>query len=322
MVHEHGGTALEVPDATRLDWTLSNVAMQLVLRGDEARRERLRRVGETLLANHPELGSSDSRLLARRWASELDLSRYVTESQDDGLVVSVAYDDEVTQGLAAGGERAAESLRIAGLTARAVAIRDGKAEPTEAAKLWREVGEAVSDGGAGEDGLYAPQDVLAAAAAAVVIAAAASGQVEDADLAGAVSLLIEGGVFFGSLAPPQLGSRGTGTDRAAGLGRGNSGSPVVHDMAWDLGADRSIATALPVLLSDPLMCARASVRRIPIPRDAGAPDEWPPASVVPALRHPRRSAPSRGRRRAQADRNCRLRAPAQLGPRLPAGDTT
>ena len=183
----------------------------------------------------------------------------MAESQDDGLVVSVAYDDEVTQGLAAGGERAAESLRIAGLTARTIAIRDGKAEPTEAARLWREAGEAVSDGTAGEDGLCAPQDVLAAAAAAVVIAAAASGQVEDADLAGAVSLLIEGGMFFGSLAPPELASRGTGTDRAAGLGRGNSGSPVVHDMAWDLGADRSIATALPVLLSDPLLCARASV---------------------------------------------------------------
>jgi hypothetical protein len=259
VAHEHGGTALEVPDANRLDRTLSNVAMQLVLRGDEARRERLRRVGETLLANHAELGSADSQLLARRWASELDLSRYVAESQDDGFVVSVAYDDEVTQGLAAGGERAAESLRIAGLTARAIAIRDGKAEPTEVARLWREAGEAVSDGGAGEDGLYAPQDVLAAAAAAVVIAAAESGQVEDADLAGAVSLLIEGGVFFGSFAPPQLGSRGTGTDRAADPGRGNSGSPVVHDMAWDLGADRSIATALPVLLSDPLLCARASV---------------------------------------------------------------
>ena len=259
VVHEHGGTALEVPDANRLDWTLSNVAMQLVLRGDEARRERLRRVGETLLANHAELGSADSQLLARRWASELDLSRYVAESQDDGFVVSVAYDNEVMHGLAAGGERAAGSLRTAGLTARAIAIRDGKAEPAEAARLWREAGEAVSDGGAGEDGLYAPQDVLAAAAAAVVIAAAASEQVEDADLAGAVSLLIEGGVFFGSLAPPQLGSRGTGTDRAAGLGRGNSSSPVVHDMAWDLGADRSIATALPVLLSDSLLCARASV---------------------------------------------------------------
>src|SRR5260370_40626940 len=95
VVHEHGGTALEVPDANRLDWTLSNVAMQLVLRGAEARRERLRRVGETLLANHPELGSSDSRLLARRWASELDLSRYVAESHAHGLVVSVPCDHEV-----------------------------------------------------------------------------------------------------------------------------------------------------------------------------------------------------------------------------------
>jgi hypothetical protein len=183
----------------------------------------------------------------------------VAESKDDGLVVSVAYDDDVTQGLAAGGDRAAESLRIAGLTVRAIAIRDGKAEPAEAVRLWREAREAVSDGGAGNDGLYAPQDVLAAAAAAVVVAAAASGQVEDADLASAASLLIEGGVFFGSLAPPQLGSQGTGTDRAIGPGRGNSDSPVIHDMAWDLGADRSIATALPVLLSDPLLCARASV---------------------------------------------------------------
>jgi hypothetical protein len=34
-----------------LKWTFSSVAMQLVLRADEARRERLRHVGESLLVD-------------------------------------------------------------------------------------------------------------------------------------------------------------------------------------------------------------------------------------------------------------------------------
>jgi hypothetical protein len=124
---------------------------------------------------------------------------------------------------------------------RAIALRDRKAEAgaelDAAASVWHEASQAARNKTLGE-GVYQVQDVLAAGGA---------------DLNEAVSLLTAGAMFFARLAPPPLTPPGTVPTSTHIQPR----TPrFVRDMAMDMGADRSIAAALPVLLRDPRLCAR------------------------------------------------------------------
>jgi hypothetical protein len=103
QVSESGGTALDVPEATRLSWTMSDVAMHLVLRGDATRRRQLGQLGVALLGNVAQLSGVDGSLVVRRWASELDVTHYVAQEHDGGIAVSVAYPPELAVGLASSG---------------------------------------------------------------------------------------------------------------------------------------------------------------------------------------------------------------------------
>ena len=60
---------------TRLAWTAGDVAMQLVLRGDTARRDQLTGVGRQLADNAAQSGVYED-LAVRRWADVLDISHY------------------------------------------------------------------------------------------------------------------------------------------------------------------------------------------------------------------------------------------------------
>ncbi len=247
---EHG-TALKIPDALRLSWSLDNVAMALVLYSDGGRREELRRIGQRLIANHAELRTSNSELLARGWANALDVDRYITETRDDGVAILVDQPRELAAALdEAGGARAARSLHVVGLMMKAIAIRDGTTSPAEAAVVWRAVVTILEDENAADAfHVYQPGDLVAAAAAGIVRAAVEGQQLDDDELASAIQALLDGANHYGTLAPPDLGAAlATGTDHR-----------YVEDMAWDMGADRSIATALPTLLLNPSLCARAQV---------------------------------------------------------------
>lgn len=250
VTHEHGGTALDVPDATRLAWTLSNVAMALVLRGSEERRETLRRLGDLLIAQHAELPGQDAELLARRWAAELDIQRYTAEPQDEGIAISVNYPEDVMTALQdSGGARAVRSLHISKLMLKAIAIRDGKTDAAEAPGLWREVTSALEeeDPDDAEFAVHRPADIITAAAAALIRAASEGVEVTDDDLHAATQFLLDGASHFAGLAPPE-----TYEDAP------EAADPFdVEDMAWDMGADRSIATALPLLLLHPGLLGRA-----------------------------------------------------------------
>jgi hypothetical protein len=252
VTHEHGGTALDIPDAPRLGWNLSNVAMLLVLRADPARRERLRALGEALIANHAELGTPDSELLARRWAAELDADHFVAEAHDEGVAIKVDYPTGVVEGLRQRGDDAARALELSGVMFRAVQIRDGDGDLAEAAEVWASAvaGCEAQATVAEEFRLYTPGDILCAAAAALVLAAAAGADVVDSALRDAVAVLLEGAAYFGQMAPP------TKVDYTAG-DRGRRA--LIADMCWDMGADRSIATALPVLLFDVHLRERVGV---------------------------------------------------------------
>ncbi len=250
-VHESGGTALAVPESTRLHWTMSEVAMHLVLSGDNEQRERLAKLAAELRANAAELPGPDGALLAQRWASELDVSHYRAQRHDDGVAVSVEYPDGVTAALAAsGGDQAARALSGAGIMRQAAALRDGQDDIAGALGVWR---AAVAHLSGGSDGMYAPLDVASAAAGALVMAAAAGVAVDDAELADAVKVLREGAAVVADWAPPPRDA----------LPQNNDDKPAarqhVHDMVWDDGHDRSLATVLPLLLREPQVAARAAV---------------------------------------------------------------
>lgn len=249
VTHEHGGTALEIPDANHLSWSLSQVAMMLVLRGDNERRSVLRTVGERLIAHHDELADDDSELLARRWAAELDWNRYITEARDEGVVIAVDYPADVMAELQArGGGRAALSIRLSGLMMRSIQIRDGKADLADAASVWAESVAGCEEQAADDGyGVYQHGDILSAAGAALVLAAAAGEVVDDGELQRAVGFLIDGAAYFGQAAPPA-----TVADVA-------SDRSHIHDQIWDVGADRSIAVAMPALLLDARLRDRAGV---------------------------------------------------------------
>jgi len=255
-VGETGGTALEVPGATRLRWTLSHVAMQLVLQGDAERREHLTGLADSLRDNAGELGD-DAQLVAQRWACELDISRYETSQHADGIAITVRYPDEVVTALAAsGGVAATRSLERASLTFRACALRDQPDTEDATILLWEQAKALCDTEGDGEDDVVDPLgkrgDLISAAAAALVASAVAGAAVADTDLQEATAVLLVGAEAVSAWAPPP---REASADDAEEPGR------VVHDMLWEQGFDRSVATALPVLVHDDDFRARAGVDR-------------------------------------------------------------
>jgi hypothetical protein len=202
---EHG-TALKIPDALRLSWSLDNVAMALVLYSDGGRREELRRIGQRLITNHAELRTSNSELLARGWANTLDVDRYITETRDDGVAILVDQPRELVAALdEAGGARAARSLRVVDLMMKAIAIRDGTTSPAEARAVWRAVVAVLEDENAADAfHVYQPGDLVAAAAASIVRAAAEGQQLDDGELASAIQALLDGANHAPRVAEPKV----------------------------------------------------------------------------------------------------------------------
>lgn len=261
------GPALPIPDAKRLTWTPQEVAIALVLGSDQQGRERLKRVGELLLARHSEspaiAGTSDGPterpeeevvvddpsddrvLLGRRRAGELDIDTYRFRREGDRIEVMLDYPDEVVQGLQeSGGRRSELLLEQTNLAFQAIQIRDaggdGEADPVV---IWSRLHElqaefeGVVEKGAGALG---EGDGMAAAAAAIVLAARHGRPVEDEILASASSVLLEVAEAVGQELLDETSLQG-------------------RESAWPYGADRSAAVGLPVLLFDESLRQRADV---------------------------------------------------------------
>lgn len=236
-----GSLTLQVPDAHNLTWSLGDVALNLVLRGTDERRAVLRSLGDQLAERGAAQGEE---LLARRWASELDIDRYRAEPHDGGLAVSVAYPEGLVEALQdAGGSAAARSLQIAGDVHQALAIRNGTEEDGSAAPpLWAEVNTLLEQqvGDPEGSGIFSPGDALCITAAALIVARNAGVDVDPDTLNDAVQCLLDAGAFFASLAPPLNADDGT-----------DDGEQFPSGSYDDTAADRSAAVALSVLRLHP-----------------------------------------------------------------------
>jgi len=245
------GPALRDQDWPRSGWTMSQTAMHLVLTSDGERREILHRIGEELAGRFEELIGAETRpladllpdppehdprevarLQARRWATELDINHYQAEpAGEDRVKITVGYPGDVAAGLAeAGGRRARAALDMGNLMFRAARCRDGQ-DDHDPVQLYNELTQARQElAAAGPPaGDRHEADAVAAVAATLILGPSRGADIPDADLAWAARELLD-------VARRQAEAPRTWHD--------------TPNQQWHLGADRSAATALPMLLAD------------------------------------------------------------------------
>lgn len=227
------------------------IAMRLVVIGDAERREALKAVaGQLMLASREALGNppaDDPELaVARRRALFFNIEAYraapLTE-RADMVEISVDVPEDLQQHLEHGGGRAAVlSLSMASVVHDAMKIRDGETTEPHAAQLYSQVQHllrSLADAPRAVP-IYTAEEARSIAAAAVVVQAATGEQYATALLPEAIRALVV--VASESRAEPDSLRSG-------------------RHMHWPMGADRSAATALPMLLHhDDLLAASGASR--------------------------------------------------------------
>jgi hypothetical protein len=255
VVNDRSPLAPPLAEESWLRYRPDEVAMGLVVQADSPRRARLAELGgqliehfTELLAGDPSQASDEQRgqalMLARRWGTMLDHRQYVVKPHDEArLVVSVDMPDDVRTALEeSGGKRAGQWLELSTMAFEAMKLRDGDDVEAlgsdDAASLFQRVNDLIekmeSPGGDG------PLDVSDAAAAAAVVLlrrGAAGLSVDEAELRFGASLLV---------------------NLAMSMDPEGRLPDAIRESVWDMGADRSIAIGLPLLL-DPQMRERAGV---------------------------------------------------------------
>lgn len=231
------------------------IAMWLVLAGNDDRKTALKAVGERLLARSREaLGNPDDDvelLVARRRALIFDPESYreVPSADQPGMVeISVDVPADVQEQLEnRGGRAAALSLSLASAVFAALKIRDGEVTEARAPQLYAQVHQLLQliEETPGADPIHTADEARAIVAAAVVVQAAAGEPDAQALLADAVLVLTR----IANETAPEPESYTSG-----------------RDMSWDMGADRSAATALPLLLRDASLLAASGVARTDLAR--------------------------------------------------------
>jgi len=255
---EHTGPAIRDEYSSQFGWTTSNAAMHLVLQSGEERRAALRQVGEELADRFeeivgaetrplaglvPELPENDPREVARlqatRWATELDIDHYRAEPAGDGRVkVTVEYPGEVTEKLTGTrGRRARAMVEMSGLLYRAMRSRDGH-DAHDPAELHGELTwlQEELDAAGRPPGDRTEADTVAAVAAVLLLGPSRGADVTDTALAWAVRELLDVARRQAEAPPSWLDT---------------------PDRRFEQGADRSAASAVPVLLADATLCKRA-----------------------------------------------------------------
>jgi hypothetical protein len=212
----------------RREWTPRETAMTMVLGADEPRREELRALAQKLIENGRDQGLEES---ARNWATSLDVTYFKGHQTDEGYYITVEPPADVRavqERHAAASETSNEVLRLQNLYWASVKqYKPDYTPPTdEQVASDLAVAQSLVDSASKED-LLRPHEAAACVARTAVLRAA-DGQ------------------------PQALGDH---TDFAVGAILGIAAisldGPNQRDEGqfYDLGLDRSAATALPALLS-------------------------------------------------------------------------
>ena len=245
-------------DWQRADWTISQAARALVLTSGSERQHTLRRVGGELAGRWAELAGAETsplaglvpnltegdpreiaRLQARRWATELDIDHYRTEQDDrQRTTMIIDYPGDVVAGLAeAGGRSAHAAVDITSLMYRAVQCRDGKNghDPVQLHSELTRAREELAAAGPQAGGRH-KTEAVAAVAATLILGPSRGTDIPDDCLTWAARELLGIAQHHADTPLPRYGT---------------------PNQSWYQGADRSAATALPLLLADPALPLRA-----------------------------------------------------------------
>jgi hypothetical protein len=254
MVHESSGLAASsegISHAERRTWSLREAAMLLVVSADEARAEELRSIGNQLVETYRQwvvqaLGDDadeaevDKQLVTvRSWASGLNRDTYEAHEVDGGLYIQSRPPDDIAQAMEQGNEdlqRAQEATRL--MVRYHVHPKQGVPESLAADDF-------VSDLAVAKDLLENPPalsptglwDIPGAVAAAALEAHLMDGlELPHASLQFAVDVMLRVGA--GEPAPRQFD---------------------FEESYFEQGGDRSVARALPLLLTPAAAALRTLV---------------------------------------------------------------
>lgn len=248
--NEHGGLVYPLEENDPLRAQLDRVVMYYLL-GNKGRRPELKAVGERLIANtRAELTAilgkqpkDDQReiLLARKWAGLLDYDLYKFSSADEPgyNLLEIQYPEDLVAALNKGAATPELNIKASNLLFTAQGIRDGE-KTGNAVELWRETTKTLQEFErlGVKQIIHDPAEVVGCVAASLIVAAAKGQDCPDGTLQEAAKALLEI-----AMATPAA----TDVEDAHGQ----------RGMLWPQGADRSAATALPLLLLSPELLKRS-----------------------------------------------------------------
>ena len=253
VVQESSGLAASsegIAAPERRQWSLREAAMLMVLRADDARSDQLRLSGQHLVANAQRLfeaalgdvddSAIEEQLVAvRGWASGLDRSTYETHEAEAGVIIQSRLPEEIALALEAqnaGSRLAHEATRL--IVRYHIKPKQGPAEVIgeEALRADLAVARELLDSPPVLHTMY-QWDAPAAVAAAAIEANFLEGITLPADSLGfAVDTVLR--VGEGEIAPRQFES---------------------EESYFEMGADRSAARVLPLILLPAAAGVRASL---------------------------------------------------------------
>jgi hypothetical protein len=247
VVHENSPLAPPLSEGSFLRHLPEQIAALLMLTGDSAARNEMKVVGDDLMLRHRELlleptsagqaegAVSEAVLLTTRWASSLDFERYqFSETDDDHSIVTIGVPDDVRIGLEqSGGEEAQLWLELHALSFLVCSQRDAFANSDFSVEAAQSAVERIGELSTlleGRPGGQRPwiEEAAAGAAAVVVLQAAAGREVGDEELQRSSRRLMELSLTLESM---------------------SDSYDNVDSQAWIFGSDRSMAAAIPSLLS-------------------------------------------------------------------------
>lgn len=252
LQQEQGGLVYPIDKDSALNVEFDRVVMYYLL-NNKKRKSELKAIGEKLVANaraeladvlgEPPESDHQELLVARKWAGLLDydLYQFSPPDEDGNRMLEIKYPKDLVEALGKNAATPELNIRASNLLFTAKTIRDGE-KTGDAVALWRETTSTLQEFErlGVKDILHEPSEVIACVAASVIVNASKGEDCPDEILKEATSALVEV-----AMATPAVFDIENGHDK--------------RSMVWPQGADRSAATALPLLLLSPQLLKRSGL---------------------------------------------------------------